>query len=54
MKSPEAAKNEHGAEGEAVRSGAYMVVREHRTASLTKPGEVLQRSPKGVKGAPLY
>jgi polysaccharide pyruvyl transferase CsaB len=47
-KAPEPAKNKHGAEGEAGRRGAYMVVREHRTASLTKPGVVLQRSPRVV------
>jgi len=36
-------KNEHGAEGEAGRRGAYWVVREHRAASVTKPGEVFQQ-----------
>ena len=45
MNVPEAAKNKHDAEGEAGRRGAYMVVREHRTASLTKSGAVLQRPP---------
>jgi hypothetical protein len=46
FESPEAAKNKHGAKGEAGRRGAYWVVREHRTASLTKQGAVLQRPPR--------
>ena len=46
QENPETAKNKHGAKGEAGRRGAYWAVREHRTASLTKPGAVLQRSPR--------
>ncbi|MEW6172394.1 MAG: biotin--[acetyl-CoA-carboxylase] ligase [Bacillota bacterium] len=44
-KFPEAAKNKHSAESEAGRRGAYTEVREHRTASLTKLGAVLQQPP---------
>ncbi|MEW6171992.1 MAG: nucleotide sugar dehydrogenase [Bacillota bacterium] len=41
-------KNKHSAKSEAGRRGAYTEVREHRTASLTKLGAVLQQPPKCI------
>jgi len=44
LNNPGLFKYDHGAEGEAGQRGAYLKVREHWTASLTKPGEVFQPS----------